>query len=161
MNSVRDALEELGVPDDDIETSTYSIRVERDRQREAAQIAGYTVRDSFQVTLDEVGRVPEIIAGAVDAGTNQVGNIRFVVEDREELIAEARELAMEDARERASQLADLAGVTLGEPITISESSAPGPVPIAVEETADDAVAPPIEPGEQGVSVSLTVTYAIE
>jgi uncharacterized protein YggE len=64
-----------------------------------------------------------------------------------------------DAKVRASQLAAAAGVTLGAPIAISETSAPRPLPVAAP-VGGMAVATPIQPGTTQVEVDVEVTYAI-
>lgn len=160
MDSVFQAVEEFGIPDDQVEMTQFSIFVERNRESESNEITGYTVRNSAEITVSEIDRLPDLIATTVDAGANQVGNIRFTIEDRGSLIEDARELAMDDARQRAEHLAELAGVTLGSPMSIIETS--GPVPLAHTGQEDiEAAAPPIEPGQQQVTVGVTVTYAME
>jgi uncharacterized protein YggE len=70
---------------------------------------------------------------------------------------------MADARARAEGLADLAGVTLGKPLSVTESTTIPPSPVleaapagrGAEETT------PIEAGELEVSVTVDVLFAIE
>ncbi len=68
-----------------------------------------------------------------------------------------------DAEATAQQLADLAGVALGEPVTISEtfSSLPPPISPVGDIAFAAAEATPIEPGQQQVAVTLTVRFAID
>jgi uncharacterized protein YggE len=93
-----------------------------------------------------------------------VQGINFTIEEATALKDEAREEAMEDAKAKAERLAELAGVKLGKPISISEySSAPpvsyGRAPMALDEAEE--VVTPIEAGELEVALSVEVVYAIE
>jgi len=58
----------------------------------------------------------------VEEGANTIYGISFNVDDREVAIAEAQELAIQDAYAEANNIAALAGVELGELINISVSS---------------------------------------
>jgi hypothetical protein len=74
---------------------------------------------------------------------------------------QARKLAMTDAGNKASQLAKLAGVTLGKVTYISESSSPLIYP-QIFGTANVAASPTtsINPGETDITIDVQVTYAI-
>jgi uncharacterized protein YggE len=68
---------------------------------------------------------------------------------------------MADAQRRAQIYAEAAGVKIGKPLKISEKAGirPGPYPVAHMEAA---AAPnvPVAPGEQTLTVNVTVSYAI-
>jgi uncharacterized protein YggE len=65
----------------------------------------------------------------LDAGANNVFGISFAIEDTAALEAEARSEAIVDVKERAEQIAQGLGMSLGEPISVGEgvAGAPGPV----------------------------------
>lgn len=70
---------------------------------------------------------------------------------------------MVDAEAKAKQLAELAGVTLGKPTYISESTyfqPPAPV-VRMAEMKAAAVETPISPGETEISISVQVAYTIQ
>lgn len=161
MDAVISALTDMDIPEEDIQTQVFSIQVERDHQAEDRPITGYTVINRVEVTVEPLEQISEVIEEAVSAGANQVGNIAFVVEDREAAIRQAREQAIENAHETAEHLAELADVSLGSIVSISESAAgaPPPVPEAVGGAGD--AAPPIEPGQQTVGLSVHVVYSID
>ena len=60
----------------------------------------------------------------VGAGANEIGGINFMVSQASKLLDDAREKAIADARRKAEIYAKAAGVTLGEPLSISEEGAP-------------------------------------
>lgn len=69
---------------------------------------------------------------------------------------------MADAKAKAEQLAELAGVKLGKPTYISEGiQIPPPIyPRAVYEEVAVPAAPPISPGEMEISLTIQVAYTI-
>ncbi len=162
------ALEKQGIAEKDIQTANYSIWPEQQMPRGETsgtpRITGYRVSNTVHVKVRDIEAVGKVLAAVTDAGANSVNGIQFGVENTDALEAEARRLAMADARSRAQSLAELAGVELGEVLTLSMSSSPGyprPYAMARMEMADaGAPVPGIAPGEQSVMVSLHVTYAI-
>ena len=75
---------------------------------------------------------------------------------------DAREKAVADARRKAEIYAKAAGVTLGAPLSVSEEGAPQPLFRAKMAAPMAAAAPtPIAQGEETLSVSVAVTWAIK
>ncbi len=160
-----DALRGLGVAEEDIQTSNYSIYPEYDYQEDRTpRIIGYRVDNRLNIKIRDLDRAGEVLDAATAAAGDEVRvrGVSFVLEDNDALLVAARSAAWEDAKAKAEQLADLAGVTLGAPVTISESvgSVPGPI-YARAEVAPGDVATPIQPGQETVSVDITVTFAID
>jgi hypothetical protein len=77
------------------------------------------------------------------------------------MLDEARTKAMADARRRAGVHAAAANVTVGRVLLIQESPPSLPVPRLVTAARTGIAAVPVAPGEQELSVTVTVTYAIE
>jgi len=159
-----DAMSDLGVAEDDIQTRNYSIYPEYDyRDNAAPRITGYRVDNSLTVKIRDLDAAGEILDAAAAAAGDEVrvNGVSFSLDDNDELIVAARAAAWEDAKAKAEQLADLAGVTLGAPITISESIGNFPVPLFARTEALAAdVATPIQPGQESVTVDLSVQFAI-
>jgi uncharacterized protein len=160
------ALEEQDVATKDIRTVDYSIWPQSRHDPSGAGndvITGYQVQNSVQVTVRKLGQLGELLAAVTDAGANTIHGISFGVLDSASLEAKARRSAMEDARERAEALAELAGVELGEVLHISMSAGggyPGPMPMARREAMSSAPEPGIMAGEHTVAVEVQVTYRI-
>lgn len=166
VDRVMQALGNLGIDDKDLQTADYSIWPEQQHDpREANQmkITGYRVNNSIHVTVRDIDKVGEILGAATGAGANSVNGISFGIDDPSALEAEAREAAMQDARARAEDLADLAGVELGEVLQVSLSTGGGiPIPYraARMEAMDASMAPDISAGQLTVNVQVQVSYAI-
>lgn len=160
-----DALQSAGVAEADIQTSNYSIYPEYDyRENQTPRITGYRVDNTLNVKIRDLDRAGEVLDAATTAAGDEVrvNGVSFILEDNDALLVAARAAAWEDAKAKAEQLADLAGVTLGTPVTISETVGSVPVPLyARAEMAAGDVATPIQPGQETVSVDLMVTFAID
>ena len=159
------ALVGLGVNEADIRTRNYSIYPEYSYpENQTPRITGYRVDNALNVKIRDLDRAGQVLDAATAAGGDdvRVSGLSFVLEDNDALLVAARAAAWEDAKAKAEQLAGLAGVTLGTPLTISESVGKAPVPLfARAEVAAADMTTPIQPGQETVTVDLTVTFAID
>jgi len=168
MDSIMDALSAAGVADEDIQTQRFSIRqvTRYDRTEEEEVVVGYEVVNTVSARIRQIDRVGEIIDAAVEAGggLTRIDSISFSVDDPSVYYDQARTEAVADARDKAEQLANLAGVDLGRPVFISEGSESPPIrPLeAVAESPAEAapVTTPISPGQTRVTLTVQVAYAI-
>ena len=167
MQRVRASITGNGVEERDIATRFFNIYPQYDYENDdgGPRITGYTVNNHIEVKVRDIDRLSDILDQAVTAGGDaiRVGGISFRVDEPEQYADEARKLAVEDARARAQQLADLAGVTLGSARTISESSggfAQRGFADAPAAFADDS-ATSVSAGESQVSVTVHIVYAID
>jgi uncharacterized protein len=158
--SIRAAIEALGVDPLDVRTTGYFVwREERWDDRGEPRLIGYRVSHTLQVVVRDVDVVGTLISTATAAGANQVGGVTFTVAERGILESEARAAAFEAARQRAVELAALAGLRLGPAIEVEEvsRSAPG----IVEPMLDMAGlgGAPVAAGRHAVEVVVRVTFA--
>lgn len=158
------ALSGAGVAEDDLQTSNYNVYREDWHSGPDGEQGEplYRVINTLTVTVRDVAQVGDLIGVALAAGANQVDSLRFTIADAEQLLSEARALAVEDARQRAEELAELTGVTLGEPVHIEEFSTGG-LPVLRQSygmAMAESSGPPIEAGELSVSVELAIVYRI-
>ena len=169
MEAVRDTLARNGIEERDIKTQFFSISPQYSRPRNGTlEITGYTVSNLLSVTVREIDDVSEVLDDVTAAGGDvvRVNNVSFTVDEPEQYMAQAREQAMNDARARAEQLAELAGVTLGRARSISESTVATPFfehggPVAFAAVAEAGPPTPISPGETEVSLMVFVVYELE
>ena len=127
------------------------------------KVTGYQVNQSFEVKIRDLEKVSAVLDGLVSAGANQVNNLGFKVDKEEELKEQARELAIEDAKEKASTLKKQLGIRLGKIVNYNEG---GYYPIYFSETkamdgrsGDDG--PSVPTGENEIVVNVTITYQIK
>jgi len=166
MTAVIDALREGGVPEENIQTQMVRLQAQYEtvtrepREDGQRELVGYTASNIVEARTADLEAVGQLLDAAVAAGANRIEGLRFELSDPAELLEQARKAAWGDAEEKATQLAELAGVELGEVRTIDEATtAPRPVPRA-EPALEAELAVPIEPGTEEIRVDLQVTWFV-
>jgi uncharacterized protein len=163
MGKVMTALKAADIDAKDIQTSRLSLQPQYAPNRSGpSPIVGYRASNRVTVRIHDVTKVANVIDTLVGAGANDIGNVNFEVSQASKLLDDAREKAVADARRKAEIYARAAGVTLGAPLSISEEGAPQPAFRAKMAMPMAAAAPtPIAQGEETLSVSVSVTWAIK
>lgn len=165
QQSVIDALRANGIAQEDIQTVRFSVNPRYDNRTDADQrrIVGYVVRNVVTATIRDLDTTGQVIDDATRAAGDDavVQGVSFTIDDPSELFADARRLAVEEAREQAQQLADAANANLGPLLSLSSDS--GGFPSGRAEMAMDMLQTdtPIEPGEVEVTVYVNAVYALE
>jgi uncharacterized protein len=179
MNAAIALLKEQGIKDEDIKTSNYSIAPRYEyysckaeemmssiRPCPPAEISGYTITQTVSVKVRDFSKIGGIISGVVEKGANSVSSLSFTVDDMVAVEKQARDLAVAQAKDKASALASAGGFRVGRLLSINEGSTPyyygkGGGSDVMYETASAAPAPTIEAGSQEVSITLTLSYEIK
>ena len=166
MSTLLDTLKGLGVADKDIQTSNYSVYTQQEPVAAGATVTDsgaltYHVSNQVEVTVRDVSKLGDVLDKVVAAGANNIYGVSFSVDDTSKLEAVARTKAIADAKSRAASLAQLAGVQLGDVVSISEViGGNGPV-YASMVAGKGGGGTPIQPGELNVDMSVQVTFAIK
>lgn len=159
MQAIREALVAAGVDATDIRTTGLSVwREQQFDQQGNPTTERYNIWHNYNVTVRDPESVGAVINAAVAAGANNIGGVTFTIADPSALERDARADAIADARERAEHLAELMGVTLGEPVSVVEGYQ-GYMPM-VRQAAYDMGSGGIATGELAVSVNVTVTFSL-
>jgi hypothetical protein len=165
MSAVLERVKALGIGERDITTVTYSVEPlapPRRAEDETARITGYRVVNVVQLRLRELAAVGRIVEAAMAAGATTIRGVRFTIADPAKPQAEARRLAVRDAEARARQLAEAAGLRLGELVSLSEGvPAPRPMGERLDVAVSAVLAPgPVEPGQLEIVTSVTAHYRL-
>jgi len=161
MGKVLLALKGAGIEEKDTQTSRLSLQPQYAPNRTGTSpITGYRASNRVTIRLRDVTKVANVIDVLVGAGANDIGGINFTVSQPSKHLDEAREKAVADARRKAEIFARAAGVTLGEPLSISEEGAPAPM-FRGKLAAPMAAGAPVAQGEETLSVSVNVSWAIK
>jgi uncharacterized protein YggE len=171
MFAVIAAIKALGVGDDDIVTTSYSVYPQYDWTENGREFKGYTVTNLVQVTVKDLeppARVGDIIDAAAEAGANQINGINFELSDsiREELKTKAYIAALTDAQDKADVIAETLGLTITGVQRVTEYSYS---PVRSYEYVEEAaamdggmrVSTPIVSGDLSVSVSVQIVFLFE
>lgn len=159
--AVIEALRSGGVDERDVATTTYTVQPEYDH-RNGRHLRGYRVTNTVEARIRHLKSLGQLLDSAAAAGGDNtvVNGIRFAHEDTSALDTAARTEAWQDARRKATQLAELAGLELGDASFITEQSHPSPMPPLRHAMMEVATATPIEAGDLGVTVTISVGFAI-
>jgi hypothetical protein len=163
MGKVLLALKGAGIDEKDYQTSRLSLQPQYAPNRNGpSPVVGYRASNRVTVRIHDVTKVANIIDVLVGAGANDIGGINFVVSQASKLLDDARTNAIADARRKAEIYAKAAGVTLGEPLSIAEESGAAPMFRSNKMVAGGmAAAAPVAQGEETLSVSVSVSWAIK
>ena len=164
MQEIFSTLEAQQIAAKDIQTSNFNVQPEYKRgprNQRTQEIIGYRVTNQLRVHVRNLPQLGAILDALVAAGSNQVSGISFGIDEPMGWLTQARQRAIADAKARAAVYAHAADVEVGPVISISEQShavpRAGPMPRAF---AADAAAVPVAAGEQTVSVTVQVVFAI-
>lgn len=165
MDKVQQALEDNGVAEKDIQTQRYSIYpvTKWISDKDEQEIVGYRAANIVVAKIREIDKAGAIIDAVAEAGGDftRIQDISFDVDDKTPYYEQARAKAVEDANNKATQLADLAGVGLGKATCVSEGA--GYLPVRADfygEAAMPSGTTPISPGELKITVQVQVIYEI-
>jgi uncharacterized protein YggE len=163
-SAVRSALRAEGIAAKDIKSSNLSVFPEYNyTQDKGSVIVGYRATQSFNVVIRKADTAGKVVESVVNAGNENVqinGIVPFVTKGSAAM-EEARAAAVADARARAASYAKLLGTSLGRVVYLQENSAPSyNFPMLGVAKAADGATPEIDLGEEELSVSITVRWAL-
>ena len=166
-NAIADALKAAKVPADAVQSDAQGIAPVQQFNNQSWTPAEKAAR-KFQVTQSWTVKTAandgaKVLDIAVKAGANQSGGMTWSVADQDALQAKAARLALDRARQIASQMASGLNATLG-PLVYASNEAPSREPKARAFDRLEAFAPapkpaPLSISAQKVTASATV-YAV-
>ena len=155
MGKVLLALKGAGIDEKDYQTSRLSLQPQYAPNRSGpSPVVGYRASNRVTIRVRDMTKVANVIDVLVGAGANEVGGINFMVSQASKLLDDAREKAVADARRKADIYAKAAGVTLGEPLSISEEGSSVPL-YRGKMAAPMAAGAQVAQGEETLSVTVT------
>jgi uncharacterized protein len=163
VKKIFDALKKQGIDVKDLKTSGLNISPKYVyRVNEEPQLVGYTAGYNLTVTVRDLSKIGALLDGMVANGANRNMGISFGSANLDKLMDEARVKAAAEARKNANLYVTAAGAQLGQVLSITDGSyVPPPVYRFDAMEAKSGHAPlPIAAGEQELTVSVTITFAI-
>ncbi len=169
VEAVLAAVKAQGIEPKDIQTGglTVSPRYRYEEKTGRQILEGYLVSHSLRVNVRDLGKVSSVLDAAVNAGATRVSNVSFTVENPKKYNQEARIEALKAARVKAEKIAEVTGVKLGRPISISEVE-PGSyggyyaqANVEAQYRGGELGETPLAPGQTKLSHTVNITYEIE
>ena len=173
MTQAMKVLKDNGITDTDITTSNLSVYTEYDYNSNVRRVTGQRASESLQVKvkkIDEKATKASKIIDELSAIDNvQMGGITFDIEDKTKFFSQARELAFNKAKQKATELAKLSGVTLAKPVSITDTVydiTPQPMyankaVMNLSAGAGAADSTQISTGQMDISVNLNVLWGMQ
>jgi uncharacterized protein YggE len=165
-DEARSALLDAGVDEEDIATQSASVYPEYTYSGDGTQtLKGYRATQNFAVTLRDTDRAGETVDAVVAAAGDavQINSVTPVLIDTTGASNDAREKAIDNAKDKAENYADLLDVDLGDVLVVTEVSAPsGVTPILARDSGmvEGGAKTQIDLGVQEVSVTVEVRWAL-
>jgi len=157
IERIIEAIVALGVAREDIRTTGVNIYSEGVPTPEGQMENRFRVGNRVNVTVRDLSLIESVIDTAVSNGANMIFGLQFGISDPSAIESEARTMALDDARERAGQIASNIGVELGDIVTVVETSAGG-FPVFDGGFGGAPMSAAIEPGQLTVNLQVQVTF---
>ena len=161
--AVRSALAAKKVATKDIATQSVTVYPEYSYPASGTPaLTGYRATQSFDITIRIATTAGSVVDAIVDAGGDnlQINGVSPFVLDNNKASDKARMAAVTKAKAKAASYAKLLGVKLGRVIYLDEVSTPSMNPVYSPSAKADSTETVIDLGEQKVSISVTVRWAI-
>lgn len=175
-NDTLSAIKALGVDEKDIKTIGYNIYPKYESTSAPcsqyycppfkSEITGYEVSQTFEVKVRSIEKSGDVLAKIGEMGVSNVSGISFVTDDMDKLKADAKELAIKDAKEKAKKLAKDLGVSIKKVTSYYDNTdniygyGEGMGGSVMSAKVDSRMSPEIPTGENKVTASVTITYEI-
>ena len=170
-NKIIEDLKKLGISQNNIKTSNYSINPNYQNGPELIptrggqqNITGYTVTQNLEIKITPLDKVNTVIDTSTGDGANLVGGVNFTFSDslQKSLEDKAMQQAVNNAKQKAESLASASGINLGKIVNvIQNSSSPVPMPLGgalKNEALDTTQSTNITPGQNTVTVDVVLYY---
>lgn len=169
MDQVIEAVKDQGIEEKDIRSEYFYLNPAYDYADGRQIMRGFEANQSLRIKVRDLDKISMVLGAGTDAGANQAGSVNFTLDDPDAKQAEARQLAIEEAKEKAQELARQLGVRLGDIKSFSEGGGWAPPMYMERQTAAygmggadvDQKAVQLPPGEQEIMVSVTLVYELE
>lgn len=161
------SLKKSGIDAKDIQTTNLTVYPQYVGEYGQTTPEFYMTQRSVSVLIREVKRFDEILTGIYKTGANRVDGIEYRSSELQKHQEQARKLAVQAAKQKATALASELGSKVGRVYNIQEQTGPSyPRPLyrankMMESAAADAGGPTISLGQLVVTASVEVSFILE
>ena len=163
MGRVIDSLIAQGIDRKRITTSQFSLQPLYDNESRVSgqqRISSYRLQNNVSVVVEELPILGTLIDSAFQAGANQFYGLRFGLKNDNNIKDELLRKAVQDGRRKAQIIADALGVTLGQPLSVTEAGNYSPMQADSNLMMKAATGAQIEAGTQTVSLEVNLVFNI-
>ncbi len=162
MQAVLARLKELGITDEDLQTSDYSINPQYDYSSDTPVLAGYSVSNMVTITVRDMTKLSTLLDEAIAAGANQTYGVTFASSHADDAYDQALAAAAQDALRKAEVMAQSLGLETSKLLAISENQ-DSYYGLANSRlfSYDSSSATPVQSGTLSVSATVTAVVALQ
>ena len=171
MNDLKERIQKLKLADIEFKTTNYNVYPVREYEKNQYVDKGTKAVMTLEVTTSEIPRMGEAMVEASKVGLQNVGNmVTFLsLEKSQAEYLKCLDIASNDARKKADQLAKKLGFSVGEVESVIESPMPTTTPTPYPERTmftksammDSAPVVSVDAGTQSFSTNIQVTFKIK
>lgn len=162
INNAMELLKKAGLKESDIKTENYSLNYRNDYNAKDSEMK-YYVRNQLMITSKDLEKAGTVLTALNNGGVNNIGEINFFIADRKELEDKAYKLAYENAKAKASLIAEIDNFKISPKNIDLNYSMPRPISFMLNSAvkADDAPIPLTVPNDVDVTASMNVVFYME
>lgn len=120
MKKAMSEIKGTGIDGKNVQIDYLSIEPRYDDNYNKKNFIGYFVRNTFIVTISDPAKVEDLVTKVLQTGVNYIHRIDFQTTEFKKYREQARELALNAAKEKAVKMASVLGQVIGDPVQISE-----------------------------------------
>lgn len=162
MAALNSALKANGIAAGDIQTLRFAVSpvYGPPQQNAPPKLVGFSVSNELGIKVRQIGKVGEILDSLIQAGATDSGSVQFLHSNMSQVLDQARQAALADARRKAALYAQSADLKLGGVAWITEVPAYAPPSPMMAGRAYAAAPVPISAGTDTLSMQITVGFEV-
>lgn len=149
----------FGVEKKDIQSMRVQLNPWYEHSNNQRVQKGFKLSREINFTLRDIELYDQVIDAVLSTGASRIDGFNYVVEDPQPQYLAALELALKDAKLRATHMANTLGAKLGKVITINENSGYSPMPrgreVMMMSKSSDSL-----PGQINTGAQVNVTFEL-
>ncbi|WP_035650855.1 MULTISPECIES: SIMPL domain-containing protein [unclassified Flavobacterium] len=165
MDAVLKFIKKMNIPTADFKTKQVALNPQYDYEKKKTS---YNATQTVEIIVKDLSKYDELMEGLVQQGINRIDRVTFESSKEAQLQAEARKLAMKDAKAKADDYVSVLGQKVGKAFVISDNSQvyhPQPMYAAMrmKESADSMGASneTLAIGEIEITANVSVSFILD
>ncbi|MBU0646682.1 SIMPL domain-containing protein [Patescibacteria group bacterium] len=166
MNALLEKVKALGIAEDDLRTANYNAYQDYwwNPDTQKSEPSDWIVSQDVTVKVRDISQTSSVIEVAGQNGATNISGPNFVIDDPENLKAEARAKAMAAAQARALEIARRLDLDLGEVVGYYEYAPDAGYYPAYSSYMSEGMGggggPTIQPGSNEIILNVSLTYLL-
>lgn len=163
MQKLLAALKALNIPDKNIQTTQLSVYPQMQYDEgQPPKVTSYQASNQVSIQVDQLDQLGPVIDALVTQGANNIQGPQFNVANKDQLLSQARQLAVQNARQQAQEYAQALGMKVKRVVSVGQSTQLSPQPpMPMMAMSEAARSTPVMSGEHTVNVEVGMVVELE